>query len=226
MAHLAREGKPVAEIRSRIKDLMGQHLSINSSAKKGNSQKATCILMRAWVTVPQKTAALRDQGLELFEHADASDRLALHWGMCMVAYPFFTMVAESTGRLIRLQGTVAQAQVLRRIWDQIGERATVTRAAQRVLRSLADWKVLDYVEEPGIYKAGPVRTVRNRELALWLIEATLHASGQKYVSLQTLRTSPSLFPFSLEPVPAGAIGEQSRLEILRQGLDEELVGIR
>ena len=93
--------------------------------------------------------------------------------MCMVAYPFFTMVAESTGRLVRLQGTVAQAQVLRRIWDQIGERATVTRAAQRVLRSFADWKVLDYVEEPGIYKARPTRRIADPDLAAWMIEASL-----------------------------------------------------
>ena len=112
----------MAEIRSATREMVVQRLSVNSEAKKGNSQKATCILMRAWVTVPKEMVALRDQGLELFEQADDSGRLALHWGMCMVAYPFFTMVAESTGRLIRLQGTVVQAQVLRRFWDQIGER--------------------------------------------------------------------------------------------------------
>jgi hypothetical protein len=144
----------------------------------------------------------------------------------MVAYPFFTMVAESTGRLLRLQGTVVQAQVLRRVWDQIGQRETVTRAAQRVLRSFGDWGVLDYIEEPGIYKAGPLRIIRNPDLAVWLMEASLHAIGQKYVPLHLLRTNPSLFPFFLEGVSTGFIGTQGRLEVLRQGLDEELVGIR
>jgi hypothetical protein len=226
VAHLAGERRPVAEIRSAMRAMVSQRLSVNSVAKKGNSQKATCILMRAWVTVPKEMVALRDQGLELFEKADDTERLALHWGMCMVAYPFFTMVAESTGRLLRLQGTVVQAQVLGRIWDQIGERETVTRAAQRVLRTFADWAVLDYVEEPGIYKANPVRAIGNPQLAGWMIEASLQASGQKYIPLQTLRTSPSLFPFSLESVSTGLIGRNSRLELLRQGLDEELVGIR
>src|SRR5207245_7329917 len=85
--------------------------------------------------------------------------------VCSSDLPFFTMVAESTGRLIRLQGTVVQEQVLRRIRDQIGERETVTRAAQRVLRSFADWAVLDYVEEPGIYKRSEERRVGRGE---WL----------------------------------------------------------
>jgi len=226
VAHLAKDGRPVAEIRSAMRDVVGQRLSVNSEAKKGNSQKATCILMRAWVTVPQKMVALRDQGLELFEKADDTGRLALHWGMCMAAYPFFTMVAESTGRLIRLQGTAVQAQVLRRIWDQIGERETVTRAAQRVLRSLADWAVLDYVEEPGIYKARQVRAIGDPNLAAWMIEAILMSGGQKYFPLHLLRTSHSIFPFSLESVSAGLISKQRRLEVIRQGLDEELVGIR
>jgi hypothetical protein len=167
-----------------------------------------------------------DQGLELFEKADETERLALHWGMCMVAYPFFTMVAESTGRLLRLQGTVVQAQVLRRIWDQIGERETVTRAAQRVLRSFADWAVLDYVEEPGIYKARQASAIFDPNLAAWMIEAILLSGEQKYLPLHTLRTSHSIFSFSLQSVSTRLIGKQRRLEIVRQGLDEELVGIR
>jgi hypothetical protein len=226
VAHLAGERRPVAEIRSAMRAMVSQRLSVNSEAKKGNSQKATCILMRAWVTVPKEMVALRDQGLELFEKADDTERLALHWGMCMVAYPFFTMVAESTGRLLRLQGTVVQAQVLGRIWDQIGERETVTRAAQRVLRTFADWAVLDYVEEPGIYKARQASAIGDPNLAAWMIEAILLSGGQKYLPLHTLRTSHSIFPFSLQSVSTGLIGKQRRLEIVRQGLDEELVGIR
>ena len=76
VAHLAGEGRQVAEIRSATREMVGQRLSVNSEAKKGNSQKATCILMRAWITVPKKTVALRDQGLELFEQADDTGRLA------------------------------------------------------------------------------------------------------------------------------------------------------
>ena len=206
--------------------MVSERLSVNSDAKKGNSQKATCILMRAWITVPKETAALRDKGIELFQRADDADRLALHWGMCMVAYPFFTMVAESTGRLARLQGTFAQAQVLRRVWDQIGERPTVTRAAQRVLRSFADWEVLRYVKEPGIYDVMPASTIRDPQMIGWLIEASLQASGQKYIPLQALKTSPSIFPFSFGSFSAAIISRQPRLEVVRQGLDEELVGLR
>jgi hypothetical protein len=59
-----------------------------------------------------------------------------------------------------------------------------------------------------------------------MIEAILMSGEQKYIPLHLLRASHSIFPFSLESVSAGLIGKQRRLEIVRQGLDEELVGIR
>ena len=57
----------MVEIRSAMREVVGQRLSVNSEAKKGNSQKATCILMRAWVTVPKKMVALRDQVLSFLK---------------------------------------------------------------------------------------------------------------------------------------------------------------
>ena len=62
--------------------------------------------------------------------------------MALAAYPFWGAVAAQTGRLLRLQGTVAAAQVQRRIKEGYGERDTVSRAARRVLRSFIDWRVL------------------------------------------------------------------------------------
>ena len=48
--------------------------------------------------------------------------MLVHWCMCMAVYPFFSKVAEATGRLLRLQGTVAAAQVQLRVREQLGER--------------------------------------------------------------------------------------------------------
>ena len=58
--------------------------------------------------------------------------MLVHWCMCMAAYPFFGTVADATGRLLRLQGTAAAAQIQRRLRERLGERETVARAARRV----------------------------------------------------------------------------------------------
>ncbi len=225
-ARLLCEGRTEAEIRAALKeDILRERLSVGSKAKKGNRQKATCVLMRTWVTVPPRAAWLRDHALELLAHFGPEERLILHWGLCMVAYPFFTLVAGTTGRLLRLQGAAAQSQVLSRVWKQIGQRPTVTRATQRVLRSFADWGVLVDTSERGLYKLGPVRSVADPALTAWLVEATLMAANETQAPLNAVRRNPALFPFSLEALAAGILSRQARLEIYRQALDEEMVAL-
>lgn len=207
-------------------DILRERLSVNSKAKKGNRQKATCILMRTWVTVPARAAGLRNRALELLARCSEDQRLILHWGLCMVAYPFFMLVAGTTGRLLRLQGALAQSQVLSRVWRQIGQRPTVTRATQRVLRSFVDWGVLADASERGVYKLGPVRSVADPALTAWLVEATMMAANETHAPLNALRRNPALFPFSLDALTAGVLSRQARLEVYRQALDEEMVALR
>lgn len=181
--------------------------------------------MRTWVTVPRQAAWLRDHALELLARCGPEDRLILHWGLCMVAYPFFTLVAGTTGRLLRLQGALAQSQVLSRVWKQIGQRPTVTRATQRVLRSFADWGVLVDASQRGVYRSGPIRSVADPALTAWLVEAALIAAHKTQAPLNAVRRNPALFPFSLEALTAGVLSRQARLEIYRQALDEEMVAL-
>lgn len=144
----------------------------------------------------------------------------------MAAYPFFGAVAETTGRLLQLQGTVAAPQVQRRLREQFGERETVARAGRRILRSFVDWGVLQDTAEKGVYQAGPVKIIRDPELAAWLIEATLIASDSQSKPLQVIIQSPILFPFSI-PLPSSSQLEQNdRLELFRQGLDTDMVSLR
>ena len=71
----------------------------------------------------------------------------------MAVYPFWSSVATQVGRLLRLQGSAAAAQVQRRIREQYGERETVARRARYVLRSYLDWGVLQETGAPGVYRA-------------------------------------------------------------------------
>ena len=84
----------------------------------------------------------------------------------MAVYPFFGTVAESTGRLLHLQGAAAAAQVQRRVREQLGERETVSRAAWRILRAFVDWEALLETDEKGIDRGASKRAVDDMPLVI------------------------------------------------------------
>ncbi len=132
-----------------------------------------------------------------------------------------------TGRLLRLQGTAAAAHVQRRVKEDYGERETASRAARRVLRSFIDWGVLKETGDKGVYAQGNGYQIENPRLIAWMVEANLCARMNGSASMKDLLDSPSLFPFRLAHISAEHVGSLStRLDILRHGLDEDLVMLR
>ena len=182
------------------------------------------ILMKTWLTVPRGLETLRDEGLQIFRGLPQNDHIAIHWGMVLAAYPFWGAVAAHTGRLLRLQGTAAAAHVQRRIKEQYGERETAARAARRVLRSFIDWGVLKETNEKGVYDQGKQYFVEEPRLITWMLEASLRARSNGSAAMKDLLASPSTFPFRLAHISAEHVVSLSpRLDILRHGLDDDLV---
>src|SRR5262249_55347830 len=150
-AALVLAGQTRDQIETALQECLRDKLSLGGTAQRGNREKAITILLKIWASVPKCLQSLRDDGLDYLRHLPHDDHLALHWGMIMAVYPFFGVVAESVGRLMRLQGTCAAAQIQRRIREQLGERETVARAARRILRCFVDWGVLQETREKGVY---------------------------------------------------------------------------
>ena len=180
------------------------------------------VLMRVWVKVPADHKRLRDEGLRLAIQIASNERLWLHWGMSLLAYPFFRDVAAIAGQLSRLQGAFSQAQVQRRMIESWGQRTTLQRAAQRLLRTFIDWHVLRETGTRGSYEVAPLRQAENRALALWFLDCALRAHGAEQVSLRELGQLAYTFPFDLLPF-VGDLRRSDRFEITRQGLDLEMV---
>jgi hypothetical protein len=216
-------GQTREQIETALQACLHDKLSMGGTAQRGNREKAITILLKIWVSVPPWLQPLRDDGLSHLRRLPHGDRLAVHWGMTMAAYPFFGAVAETVGRLMRLQSTCAAAQIQRRIREHLGERETVARAARRILRCFVDWGVLQETREKGVYQASPARHVQDKQLAAWLIEAALLAQGTDTSVLQTLLQTPALFPFRMPRLYAADLAGQGRVEIFRQGLDEDMV---
>ena len=222
-AGLLLAGSTRGKIFAALDDFLQDKLSVGSNTKSTNRRKAISILLRIWVSVPESLEPLRNEGLEHLRRLPTHEHLPVHWGMTMAVYPFFGVVAETVGRLLRLQGSFAAAQAQRRIRAQLGERETVSRAARRVLRCFVDWGVLQDTREKGVYQTASVRLVEDKKLVAWLIEAALVASNSDSGSLKAFAQTPALFPFAIGQIDLTDLEGNERLELFRQGLDENMV---
>lgn len=214
------------EVEKELQDFLEDKLSIGSNPERGAREKAITILLKIWVSVPGSLAAFHKEGLEFLKKLPSEDHLAIHWGMTMAVYPFFANVAEQVGRLISLQESFTLAQIQRRIREQLGERETVARAARRILSSFVDWEVLERSAKRGNYEGTSPHPVKNRRLVAWLIESVLISNSSPSGSLKLIAQAPSLFPFKLSSVNTSDLKENKRLEVYRQGLDEDIVMLR
>jgi hypothetical protein len=231
-ANLVLAGNDKAAVNEALQDLLKDKVSVGGQAKGCNRNKIISILRKIWVSTPEELIPLRNDALAFLSTQSSSLSphqlsVAIHWGMVMAVYPFWSGVATQTGRLLRLQGSAAAAHVQRRVREQYGERETVSRAARRVLRSYLDWGVLQETSTKGIYSAGATLAVDDSRLIAWLAEASLHARANGSAPLKDLIDSPSLFPFRIKPVHAESlVAASSRLDLLRHGLDDDLVMLR
>ncbi|MEW6574006.1 MAG: hypothetical protein AB1374_10295 [Bacillota bacterium] len=225
-AALVLAGYERKEIQGALQELLKDRLSVGGTAERGNREKAITILLKIWVSPPARLRSLRDDGLDLLRRMLSEQHLAVHWGMTIAVYPFVALVAEAVGRLLRLQDSVSLSQIQRRLREQLGERETVARAARRVVRCFIDWGVLQETSRKGVYRAAPVREIKDEKLAAWVIEATLVAGGADAYPLLQLVSSPVLFPFSLGTVAPYVVEVNGRLCLYRQGLDEDMVMLK
>ncbi|WP_420239627.1 hypothetical protein ACOBR2_08690 [Telmatobacter bradus] len=226
-ANLVLSGNNKASVSGALQKLLENKVSIGGKAERGNREKIITILLRTWLSVPEDLQALRTEGLELLRNVPSREHLAIHWGMVMAVYPFWSGVALQAGRLLRLQGSAVAAQIQRRVCEQYGERETVSRATRRVLRSYIDWGVLQESGTTGMYTTGPTLTVHDSQLVAWLAEASLYTRDNFASSLRDLIDSPSLFPFRIMPITTESLVAASpKLDVLRHGLDDDLVMLR
>jgi hypothetical protein len=187
--------------------------------------------------VPEHQVTLRTRALALLPQVAPAERVWLHWGLSLAAYPFFRDVVSTVGRLLDLQGEFDSSQVLQRLRETWGQRTTVDRATQRVIVTLAAWGIIRRTSLTGhTYRSTPRPCTADEDLGLWLLECVLHSlalpdgargrdSGHDTVPLLELLTSPVAFPFDLTG-HAAALRRSDRFEVSRQGLDLEMVAPR
>lgn len=184
--------------------------------------KTITVLMRVWVLIPEQHHAIREQAFELLKTIPSSERIWLHWGMCLLAYPLFRDVSTAIGRLLKLQDDFTLAQLERRLISTWGERSTVVRAFQRVVRSMVEWKTLADAEARGHFNMAPQLMTKSKPLQLWLLRASHAAERTEMIEATRLLSLPSCFPFKISIVRTD-LRHSKDFTIHRQGLDMDMV---
>ena len=216
------QGLSAPEIRAQLERLLdGQVAGEGSHSARG---KTMTVLLHVWMAVPAAAVPLRDDALTLLRGRTGRDRLPLHWGMCLATYPFFRDVAATTGRLLALQGEASLSQVVRRMAESWGERSTLTRAVQRIIRSFVEWGVLAETGVRGVFSPAARIAVAGNGVGPWLLEAGLVSYGRREYPLRGL-VGASLYPLDLT-VSVRDVSGNPRLELCRQGLDEDVVVLK
>lgn len=224
-AGLAQEKLEAQQIRQKLHHQLADE--IPGQAARRNT---VALLTRLWVRVPTEHQALQSEALTLLVNILPEERLWLHWGMSMLAYPFFHDIAGTIGRLLKLQGEFESLQVRQRMRESWGQRTTLDRAINRVIQTYLIWDVIRETSESRVYQTTLVRRTTNSALTLWFLECIIHstrqASGQedRQLPLTELIQSPAIFPFDLTPHIA-TLRRSDRFEISHQGLDMEMVAL-
>lgn len=184
---------------------------------------ARTILFKIWLLVPDEHIALRDRALAMFQKASPEEKLVLHWGMCLLAYPFFKDTVEQLGYLFHLQDEVTSEHVGRKMKGLYGERRRVEVSVNAVLSSLRSWGII----EKGKRNANtiPVKiSILSAEIKKWLVEITLLVTGKAVIELNQIAGEPGIFPFQWNVMESEL--SSNELIITRQGIGRLMVGLK
>lgn len=226
-ANLLLAGLDAKTIRQELHDFLADKNSNRTEGKQSEQTRAFVVtnLMKTWVTPEMELVPFRDASLSILRD-NPSLGLAVHWGMISAAYPFWFNVARQTGRLLALQDQVTHAQIINRLKEHYGDRQTVSRYGQFVIRSFVAWGVLKDAKFKGCYAKAAPFLVSEASLAVLLIESELLATPDGKGSVGLLLNNPALFPFQLLAMTSDFIAHQNgRIGVFHYGLDNALCHI-
>ena len=215
-------GQDIAATRTKLFETLDGKVS--GGPKNGSAcYKTVSILSRIWSNVPVDMMPFRDHAIGALPSLSPRERLALHWAMLMAGFPFFSDVAQNTGRLLLLQGSLTLSQLTRRMRESWGDRSTMNRATQRVVRSMVQWGALADTKDKGVYVQSSKQIAVHGALADLLLEGLLKHEA-KAITVDQATRHPALFPFDIS-LRVHDLRQSPRFEIHRQGLDVDVVGL-
>jgi hypothetical protein len=203
-------------------ELLDQYLSLAVNGVTSR-RKTKNILTATWTKTGAAEALFKHEAASLFTSANTSERLALHYGMCIATYPFFLSLGKVLGRLFKLQDEVTNAEFYRRVIESIGDRDSIKRAAARYLQSLIEWGLIEQAGKAAVKPCAKIQ-LSNSGLITWMYSAVFFSSDRERLSLDDITSDPVWFPFE---IPHGYFNysNSSLIEIVHQGVGDTLLSL-
>ncbi len=183
-----------------------------------NRRMAIGILLRIWSRSAETIPGLRGEALARFAASNTSvERIWLHYGLTLCAYPFFREVASIIGGILRREGAFTSAGVKTRLIATRGHLGSLDTATHRVIYSLRDWSLLREGSRQSSYEAAPQPlSTQDAGLECWLLACALQAHPAEELPFYDLLRLPELFPFQVSAT-ADDLHRDTRFVVQRQG---------
>ena len=193
----------------------------NDIAGAKSRKNVITMLMKIWYLVDEEMIDVRDQILHSFSDLTKEERLLCHWGMTMVAYPFFKDVVLEFGRLFQLQEEISSQSIGKRMKAAYGDRRRVEVATSAVLGSMRAWRVI-IPSEKRSYKQNELIQIRNTKMQSFLIQVLLKLTQQNSLYMNQIQNHPLVFPFDID-YNMLELRENTELSFYHQGLNDLVV---
>lgn len=210
---------PEREARARLEEALAKPIRYDTNRRQAIDQ-----LLNIWYGTADGRQALHAAALELYQsHAATDDHIALHYGLALVAYPFFRQGTELVGRTLRFGGTVRTSTLQEQLPATLGNLGALSGACKRITFSLRQWGLLVDGEKRFEYVARePLLQPSSEPLQCWLLAAALTAHPSEALAYDDLVHLPELFPFEIE-LTARAARRCALLQVHRSGAGYDMV---
>ena len=211
-------GQNIDEIKASLDTLIKHDVPKNEERRK-----TIDVLTRIWIRVPSKFDSLQFNALNFYDDLDPNERIILHWGMLLLAYPFFRDIAFSIGSLLKIQNNFTSTQLRNRLVSNWGHRTTIIRAMDRIIQSLKDWNIL-IIDDKSL-KPNSKMTIKNESLCMWFLECIFRTENSDSMLFEKLVSSQTMFPFELK-IPVYKIKQAKNFEYQIHGMNIEMISLR
>ncbi len=211
-------GQNIDEIKASLDTLIKYDVPKNEERRK-----TIDVLTRIWIRIPSKLDSLRLDALNFYDDLDPNERIILHWGMLLLAYPFFRDIVFSIGSLLKIQNNFTSTQLRNRLVSNWGHRTTIIRAMDRIVQSLKNWNIL-IIDDKSL-KPNSKMMIKNESLCLWFLECVFRTENSDSMLFEKLISSQTMFPFELK-IPVYKIKQAKNFEFQIHGMNIEMISFK
>ena len=218
-------GKVIEDLSEKeLRQEMEKYLSTFLEGKESIAKTLT-VIMRIISFHNQKE--IFNMAKELLKEVTSEERVWLYWGLLILTYPFVRDIANITGRLLDLQGSVTIPEIKSRIVKEWGDRETVRRVVQMVTKTMENFGFIKDVSKSNTMvfeMASSRKETRNVKLSMWFTEVVIRAEHVDMISFDEIKRKYFIFPFELQ-ISLTELYKSDRLLVQREG-DTVLVGVK